>query len=100
MDNIPNNTSKDFMNYAIDFKNKLINSDFFRENKLAFNSMDENGNITIVREKFNYAIPSAFLKNFYNMIIPGVFSREDSLNRAISFTIKSIKEGKWVRLEL
>ena len=90
------NNSKDFLAYAKDFKNKLINNKNFQEHGLTFNTMDEEGNITIVRERFNYVIPSLFLKEFYNMIIPGVFSREDSLNRAISFTIKLIKEDRWV----
>ena len=90
------NNSKDFLAYAKDFKNKLINNKNFQEHGLTFNTMDEEGNITIVREKFNYVIPSLFLKEFYNMIIPGGFSREDSLNRAISFTVKLIKEDRWV----
>ena len=90
------NNSKEFLAYAKDFKNKLINNKNFQEHGLTFNTMDEEGNITIVRERFNYVIPSLFLKEFYNMIIPGVFSREDSLNRAISFTIKLIKEDRWV----
>lgn len=90
------NNSKDFLAYAKDFKNKLINNKNFQEHGLTFNTMDEEGNITIVRERFNYVIPSLFLREFYNMIIPGIFSREDSLNRAISFTIKLIKEDRWV----